>query len=115
VVSASPARGLLPPESDAGSEGRPGSLLRWERTAQGIAAEHGMYVVLAQLVGFEGGKGFPGGSLVVGPPASSSRGLRCSKRTFFRVTVDLEKFPGCGPILRCSRICECGCRICSGH
>jgi len=34
---------------------------------RGIAEEHGVYVVYASLVGFEGGKGFPGGSVVVGP------------------------------------------------
>jgi NAD+ synthetase len=34
---------------------------------QDIAGEHGVYVALAQLVGFEGGKGFIGGSLVAGP------------------------------------------------
>lgn len=34
---------------------------------RGIAEEHGVFVVLAQLVGFEGGKGFPGASTIVGP------------------------------------------------
>ena len=32
-----------------------------------MAGEHGVYVALAQLVGFEGGKAFPGGSLVATP------------------------------------------------
>jgi NAD+ synthetase len=35
--------------------------------AQDIAGEHGVYVALAQLVGFEGGKAFPGGSILAGP------------------------------------------------
>jgi NAD+ synthetase len=35
--------------------------------AQDMAGEHGMYVAVAQLVGFEGGKAFPGGSIVAGP------------------------------------------------
>ena len=43
------------------------SVLRWERLVRGIAEEHGVFVVLANLVGFEGGKGFPGGSIIVGP------------------------------------------------
>ena len=62
VPSASPARGIQPVEG-----GRPASALRWERLVQDIASEHGVYVALAQLVGFEGGKGFIGGSLVAGP------------------------------------------------
>jgi NAD+ synthase (glutamine-hydrolysing) len=65
VPSASPARGAAP--GDDGSAGRPGSLTRWTRIAQDIASEHGVYVALAQLVGFEGGKAFPGGSLIAGP------------------------------------------------
>ncbi len=64
VPSASPARGIGPaPDGD----GRPASARRWERTVQGMAAEHGMYVVLSQLAGFEGGKALQGGSCVVGP------------------------------------------------
>jgi NAD+ synthetase len=63
VPSASPARGIRP---DADDE-RPASLSRWERIAQDVAGEHGVFVAVAQLVGFEGGKAFPGGSLVAGP------------------------------------------------
>jgi NAD+ synthase (glutamine-hydrolysing) len=64
VLAASPARGLTP---DPVHPGRPGSLARWERLGREIAGEHGVFVALTQLVGFEGGKGFPGGSLLVGP------------------------------------------------
>lgn len=64
VVSASPARGLVP---DPVHPGQPGSLARWERLAREIAGEHGVFVAMSQLVGFEGGKGFPGGSLLAGP------------------------------------------------
>ncbi len=62
VVSASPAR-------DFGSEGkgRPGNLERWQRLATSAAQEHGVFVVVCQLVGSEGGKLFPGGSFAVGP------------------------------------------------
>lgn len=60
VVSATPARGL------DGAEG-PANLARWEGLAADSAAEHGMYVAVAQLVGFEGGKAFAGGSVVAGP------------------------------------------------
>ncbi len=65
VPSASPARGPL--LGDDASAGRPASLNRWTRIVQDIASEHGVYVALAQLVGFEGGKAFPGGSIVAAP------------------------------------------------
>jgi NAD+ synthase (glutamine-hydrolysing) len=64
VPSASPARGPVPGEDGAG---RPASLGRWSRIVQDIAGEHGVFVALAQLVGFEGGKAFPGGSIVASP------------------------------------------------
>jgi NAD+ synthase (glutamine-hydrolysing) len=64
IPSASPARGVISSDDTAG---RPVSLARWGRLAQDIAGEHGVYVALAQLVGFEGGKAFPGGSILAGP------------------------------------------------
>jgi NAD+ synthase (glutamine-hydrolysing) len=64
IPSASPARGVISTDDTAG---RPLSLARWSRLAQDIAGEHGVYVALPQLVGFEGGKAFPGGSLLAGP------------------------------------------------
>jgi len=64
VPSASPARGT---GSDGDGAGLPESVVRWERILRGIAEEHGVFVVYASLVGFEGGKGFPGGSVLVGP------------------------------------------------
>jgi NAD+ synthetase len=62
VVSASPARDFGAP-----GKGRPANLERWERMAVGAAQEHGVFVAVCQLVGSEGGKLFPGGSLAVGP------------------------------------------------
>ncbi len=62
VVSASPARDFSP---HAG--GLPGNLDRWEALAPATAAEHGVFVAVSQLVGSEGGKLFPGGSLAAGP------------------------------------------------
>ncbi len=64
IPSASPARGVISADDTAG---RPTSLMRWSRIVQDIAGEHGVYVALAQLVGFEGGKAFPGGSMLAGP------------------------------------------------
>ncbi|HTC24598.1 MAG TPA: NAD+ synthase [Gemmatimonadales bacterium] len=63
IPSASPARGIHPGEGAS----RPASVRRWEHIVQDIAGEHGVYVALSQLVGFEGGKAFAGGSLVAGP------------------------------------------------
>ncbi len=68
VPSASPARGLGDAEDcEAGDQALPASVLRWERIVRGIAEEHGVFVALANLVGFEGGKGFPGASAVIDP------------------------------------------------
>ncbi|MDX2122949.1 MAG: NAD+ synthase [Gemmatimonadota bacterium] len=63
VPSATPARGLAPRVGAS----RPANLDRWDRLAQGIAEEHGVFVVVCHLVGFEGGKAFAGGSIVAGP------------------------------------------------
>ena len=59
VPAASPARGF--------QGERPENVERWRTLARAVAAEHGLYVALASLVGFEGGKGMSGGSLAVGP------------------------------------------------
>src|SRR6266850_4562798 len=64
VPSAAPGRGTGKSEDGARL---PASVIRWERLLRGIAEEHGVYVVHANLVGFEGGKGFPGGSSVISP------------------------------------------------
>jgi NAD+ synthase (glutamine-hydrolysing) len=62
LMAAPPARG---PWAD--TNGLPSSVHRWERLARDIAEEHGVFVVLASLVGSEGGKVFPGASMIVGP------------------------------------------------
>jgi NAD+ synthetase len=75
IPAAAPGRGVAsasstpPPRAERAerAEARPASVERWERLVRGIADEHGVFVVLAQLVGFEGGKGFPGSSALVGP------------------------------------------------
>ena len=64
VPSASPARGT---GMDEEGTRLPASVVRWERIVRGIADEHGVWVALASLVGFEGGKGFPGASVLVNP------------------------------------------------
>jgi NAD+ synthetase len=65
-VSASPARGPHPAPAGEGA-GKPVSVRRWERIVQQVAGEHGVYMILAQLAGFEGGKALQGCSLIAGP------------------------------------------------
>jgi NAD+ synthase (glutamine-hydrolysing) len=64
LLAAPPARGPWPQEN--GTPG-PASVNRWERLARDIAEEHGVYVALSSLVGSEGGKMFPGASMIMGP------------------------------------------------
>ena len=64
VVSASPARGVWQRDNE---QGIPANLKRWERLTRDLAEEHGVFVALVSLVGTEGGKTFPGGSIVCGP------------------------------------------------
>jgi NAD+ synthase (glutamine-hydrolysing) len=88
IPSASPARGVEPAE---GAPGRPASLARWNRLVQDIAGEHGVYVALAQLVGFEGGKAFPGGSLVAGPRGEILAEGPVFEEALLRMTLDFEE------------------------
>lgn len=64
VIAAAPARGAWP--RDDAIPG-PATVARWERLVRDIAEEHGVFVVLANLVGSEGGKSFQGSSTIVGP------------------------------------------------
>jgi predicted amidohydrolase len=59
VPSASPARGFQGESV--------GNLERYGRMLRSVSDEHGVYCVNAQLCGFEGGKGFVGGSSVLDP------------------------------------------------
>jgi predicted amidohydrolase len=64
LSSAAPARGVWP---RADAIPGPASVARWERLVRDIAEEHGVFVTFANLVGSEGGKMFPGASMVMGP------------------------------------------------
>lgn len=59
VPSASPGRGF--------QDAKPGNVLRYERMLRSISEEHGIYCLAAMLTGFEGGKGFTGGSMLYDP------------------------------------------------
>ena len=87
VIAASPARGLAP---DPTHPGQPQSLGRWERLARDMAGEHGIFVAMSQLVGFEAGKGFPGGSLLVGPDAEVIGRAPVFADALMQHTVDLD-------------------------
>ncbi|HEX3273590.1 MAG TPA: NAD+ synthase [Gemmatimonadales bacterium] len=88
VPSASPARGVSGADE---APGRPASLARWTRLAQDIAGEHGVYVALAQLVGFEGGKAFPGGSLVTTPRGELLAEAPVFEEALLETTLDFEE------------------------
>jgi len=68
VPAASPGRGFSADTQNPGSKiQNPENLDRYSRLMRAIAEEHGVYCVNCQLCGFEGGKGFVGGSMVVDP------------------------------------------------
>lgn len=66
VCAAAPARGMGPLQ-DRRTDSAPATVARWERLIRDIAEEHGIFTLLANLVGSEGGKIFPGASLIMGP------------------------------------------------
>ncbi len=59
IPSASPGRGL--------EDAEPANVRMWRDIMRVGAAEHGIFIVYAGLVGFEGGKGFTGASRLMGP------------------------------------------------
>ena len=61
---ASPARGFGPALS------RPANLVTWDRIGARTASEHGIFVLLSQLAGSEGGRLFAGGSSAWDPDGS---------------------------------------------
>jgi len=88
IPSASPARGVGFTDE---APGRPASLARWNRIAQDMAGEHGVYVAVAQLVGFEGGKAFPGGSVVTSPRGELLAEGPVFEEALIRTTLDFEE------------------------
>ncbi len=88
VPSASPARGAWP-QPDEEVRG-PASIHRWERLARDRAEEHGVFVAVTQLVGIEGGKAFPGGSVVAGPSGDVRGRAPLWDEAVLSVTLDLD-------------------------
>ena len=88
VPSASPARGS---GMDEDGSRLPASVIRWERIVRGIAEEHGVFVALANLVGFEGGKGFPGASALIDPMGNVIVRGPLFEEALLTADLDLEK------------------------
>lgn len=85
VLSASPARGAAP------GAGVPGNLARWDVLGTGIASEHGVFVLVSQLVGFEGGKGFAGGSAAYNPRGHRLVAGPLWEDALLHVSIDLDE------------------------
>jgi len=88
IHSASPARGTQPLEETLA---RPANVSRWERIARYVAEEHGIWVATSQLVGFEGGKAFAGGSVVVTPRGEVAGRAPLWDEAVLEVDVDFEE------------------------
>ena len=86
VCAAPPARG--PWLKGDGIPG-PASVSRWDRLVRDIADEHGVFVALTTLVGSEGGKTFPGGSMVAGPKGDVVGRAPIWEDAILSVSVDL--------------------------
>ncbi len=87
VLAAAPARGAAPRGDTVPG---PGSVERWERLIRDIAEEQGIYCVLANLVGSEGGRMFQGGSLVVGPRGDVRVRAPVFEEAMLTASVDLH-------------------------
>ncbi len=83
IPVASPARGF------AGDEVT--NVARWHRLAQSMAEEHAIFVVTANLVGFEGGKGFIGASVIVNPAGEMLVRGPIGEECILRATLDLDE------------------------
>jgi NAD+ synthetase len=86
LSSAAPARGVWP--RDDAIPG-PASVARWERLVRDIAEEHGVFVTFANLVGSEGGKMFPGASMVMGPRGDMRVRAPVWDEAILTATIDL--------------------------
>jgi NAD+ synthase (glutamine-hydrolysing) len=86
LSSAAPARGVWP--RDDAIPG-PASVARWERLVRDIAEEHGVFVTFSNLVGSEGGKMFPGASMLMGPRGDARVRAPVWDEAIITATIDL--------------------------
>jgi N-carbamoylputrescine amidase len=82
VPAASPARGFSGSDIDNHE--------RYRRLFQGISEEHGLYCLNAQLCGFEGGKGFIGGSMIIDPLGKVQVQAVLGEESLLVADIDLE-------------------------
>ncbi|HWD39051.1 MAG TPA: nitrilase-related carbon-nitrogen hydrolase [Fimbriimonas sp.] len=82
VPAASPGRGFSGDEIDNRD--------RYRRLFRAISEEHGVYCANAQLCGFEGGKGFIGGSMVIDPTGHVAAEAPMGDEALLVTEIDLE-------------------------
>lgn len=83
VIVASPGRGFHGENVD--------NVTKWQNLLCNMAEEHGVWVVNASLVGFEGGKGFVGQSMIVNPFGQVVVSAPLMKEAIATATVDTEE------------------------
>jgi predicted amidohydrolase len=83
VIAASPGRGFHGENV--------GNVMKWQQLLCNMAEEHGVWVVNAGLVGFEGGKGFVGQSMVVNPFGQVVVSAPLMKEAMITATIDTEE------------------------
>ncbi len=83
VIAASPGRGFHGENV--------GNVMKWQQLLCNMAEEHGVWVVNASLVGFEGGKGFVGQSMVVNPFGQIVVSAPLMKEAMITATIDTEE------------------------
>lgn len=85
VLAASPVRGVSSAKYD--------NLERYERMLRAIGEEHGVWVINSMLVGFEGGKGFCGGSIIVDPFGKIRAQGPLAEEFILIADIDLDEIP----------------------
>jgi predicted amidohydrolase len=82
VPAASPARGFAGVDIE--------NLDRYRRLFRAISEEHGVYCANCQLCGFEGGKGFIGGSMIIDPTGRVVAEAPVAEEAMIVSEIDLE-------------------------
>jgi NAD+ synthetase len=90
VSAAAPARGTRADGERRDGTFAPATVARWDRVMRDIAEEHGIFASLANLVGSEGGKVFPGASVVFGPKGDARARGPLWDEALITADIDLE-------------------------
>lgn len=83
VPAASPARGFSGETIE--------NHARYSRLLQAVSEEHGLFCLNPQLCGFEGGKGFIGGSMAYGPQGKLLSQAPTAEEHLILASVDLDE------------------------